>query len=179
MLLGFIFGFNMRLGRLHFFLSTIGAAIVMTVISFAIAWGAYQDTPRGMPLSLDSMKWPLVFAVILFGWFSLTLQSMRVRDIGWDPVCVIPGWIAFTIVDKLLAAKFPALALGHQAHTTIIGAIVNLVLFLALMFWPSGDYHDSSPTFDSRPTPDRPAPSGGAASRVARVANGEFGRRTF
>jgi uncharacterized membrane protein YhaH (DUF805 family) len=179
MLLGFIFGFNARLGRLHFFLSTIAAAIVMTVIPFAIAWGAYQDTPRGAPLSLDSMKWPLVFAVILFGWISLTLQSMRVRDIGWDPVCVIPGWIAFTIVDKLIADKFPVLSLGHQAHSSIIGAVVNLVLFLALLFWPSGDYDDSTPTFDTRQKPDRPTHTGDAASRIARASNGEFGRRTF
>ena len=25
---------------------------------------------------------------------SLQLQCMRIRDIGWDPVCVMPGWFA-------------------------------------------------------------------------------------
>jgi hypothetical protein len=36
-MLGFLFGFNARLGRLHYFLSTIGLAVVMTAVCFAIA----------------------------------------------------------------------------------------------------------------------------------------------
>src|SRR6267142_2121578 len=51
-MLGFLFGFNARLGRMHYFLSTIGLAVVMTAVCLVIAGYAIQFTPGGMPLSL-------------------------------------------------------------------------------------------------------------------------------
>ena len=174
-MLGFLFGFNARLGRLHFFLATIAVAVLMTAICFAIAGHAFQN--RAIP-SLNS--WQIVAAAILFIWLSLTLQSMRIRDIGWDPVCVIPGWIAVAIIDGLVASKIPAMALGHQQPGTIVGALVNLALFLALLFWPSCEHDNSAATpGGSFRMPDLPVRSSATAtaSRVARVANGEFGRR--
>jgi hypothetical protein len=54
-----------------------------------------------------------------------------------------------------------------------------LALFLALLFWPSSEHDNSAPT-SGEPfrTPDLPSRGpAAAASRVARVANGEFGRR--
>jgi hypothetical protein len=104
---------------------------------------------------------------------------MRIRDIGWDPVCVIPGWIAVAIIDGLVAGKIPAIALGGQ-HGTIVGALVNLALFLALLFWPSSEHDNSAtPSGGSFRMPDLPSrsPAAATASRVARVANGEFGPR--
>jgi hypothetical protein len=72
------------------------------------------------------------------------------------------------------------LSLGSEHHGTAVGALANLVLFLALLFWPSGDDQSSPPTFGEMRRPD-PSPRGGgtisvAAQRVAR-ASGEFGRR--
>ena len=175
-MLGFLFGFNARLGRLHFFLATIAAAVLMTAVCFAIAGHALQNA-RGVTPSLSS--WQIIAAAILFIWLSLTLQSMRIRDIGWDPVCVIPGWIAVAIIDGLLASKIPAIALGHQQPGTIVGALVNLALFLALLFWPSTEHDHSAPTSGgSSRMPDLPSRGPATApSHVARVANGEFGRR--
>jgi uncharacterized membrane protein YhaH (DUF805 family) len=176
-MLGFLFGFNARLGRLHFFLATIAAAVLMTAITAAIAGVAFQNTPKGMIPSLTS--WQVIATAGLFCWLSVTLQSMRVRDIGWDPVCVIPGWIAATIIDGLVAGKVPALALGHGQHGTIVGALVNLALFLVLLFWPSSGQDNPTPTAgEPFRTPSLPSRSPAAtASRVTRVANGEFGRR--
>ena len=107
---------------------------------------------------------------------------MRIRDIGWDPVCVIPAWIAVLIVDKIIAGKIPAWSLGHDHNGTVVGALTNLVLFLALMFWPSGDYQE--PFNDAYRTPDRPTPrtatpSSVAAGRIARASGADFGRRSF
>ena len=180
-MLGFLFGFNARLGRLHFFLASIGVAILMTAISAAIAAVAFQNAPKGMTPSLTS--WQVIAAVILFGWMSVTLQSMRVRDIGWDPVCVIPGWIAATIIDGVVASKIPAIALAHGQHGTIVGALVNVALFLVLLFWPSGGHDYSAPAHGDRfRTPDVPsrspvAESTPAAPRISPAANGGFGRR--
>jgi uncharacterized membrane protein YhaH (DUF805 family) len=182
-MLGFLFGFNVRLGRLHYFLATIGLAVVMTAICFGIASYFIQSVPHGM-LSPESLmkSWPTIAAIVFFGWMTFTLQSMRIRDIGWDPVCVIPAWIAILIVDKVIAGKIPAWSLGQDHNGTVVGALVNLVLFLALMFWPGGNYE--GPTFGQPPQmPDRPSPRTAAGSvaadRIARATGANFGRRSF
>jgi len=182
-MLGFLFGFNARLGRLHYFLATIGLAVVMTAICFSIASYFIQSTPRGM-LSPEILlkSWPTIAAIVFFGWMTFTLQSMRIRDIGWDPVCVIPAWIAIVIVDKLIAGKIPAWSLGQDHNGTAVGALVNLALVLALTFWPSGE--NENPTYGQTPQmPDRPSsrsPAGSvAADRIARATGANFGRRAF
>jgi hypothetical protein len=120
--------------------------------------------------------------MVFFGWMSFTLHSMRIRDIGWDPVCVIPAWIAILIVDKLVAGKIPAWSLDHDHNGTIVGAMTHLVLCLALMFWPSGDGETS--TFGEPPRkpdqpPRRPQAASVAADRILRATGAQFGRRAF
>jgi uncharacterized membrane protein YhaH (DUF805 family) len=137
-MLGFVFGFNARLGRLHYFLSTIGLAVVMTIISFMIALYVVQHSPKGSPLSFEQYAAPTIGATILFLWVTINLQAMRLRDIGWNPVVVIPAWFLVVVLDALVATKIPAWAIGKGQHETVVGAAVNLVLFGVLLFWPSG-----------------------------------------
>ena len=182
-MLGFLFGFNARLGRLHYFLCSIALAVVMTGICFAIAMYAFQGNPAAMQLSTAMRSPSVIAATVLFTAVTLTLQSMRFRDIGWDPVCVIPGWIALLIVDHLIANKFPAWALGQEHQGTIVGGLVNLGLLLALTFWPSGDHDDPAPTSGwTRPTPDNSPRRGSATpiatARIARVTERQVGRWT-
>jgi uncharacterized membrane protein YhaH (DUF805 family) len=179
-MLGYLFGFNARIGRLHYFLASIGLAIVITGIIFAIASAAYHGNAKAIPMTVKQMQWPLIAVAVTFCLATLTLQSMRFRDIGWDPVCVIPGWIALMIVDYLIATKIPAVSLGPEHNGTIVGALTNLGLFLALTFWPGGSHETAAPTFGAPPSnapPRRQDTASLAASRVARVAGGEFGRR--
>jgi uncharacterized membrane protein YhaH (DUF805 family) len=181
-MLGFLFGFNARIGRLHYFLATIGLAVVMTAICFMIASYVFKHIPRGeiSPAALLS-SWPVIAAMVFFGWMTFTLQSMRIRDIGWDPVCVIPAWIAILIIDKIIAGKIPAWSLGHDHNGTVVGALTNLALLLALTFWPGGDYE--RPFNDEYRKPDKPAPridaKSVAAERIARAGKAEFGNRAF
>ena len=180
-MLGFLFGFNARLGRMHFFLGTIVLAVVMTAICFAIAGAVFQNMPRGVrPNEADLMTWPVIAAIVFFGLVTFTLQAMRIRDIGWDPVCVIPAWIAVMLVDGMVAGKFPSWSLGPDHHGTVVSALTNLVLFGALLFWPSGDYDDWTPTLGGpRATPDEPVrrQSAAPAARIAQATKAEFGRR--
>jgi uncharacterized membrane protein YhaH (DUF805 family) len=181
-MLGFLFGFNARIGRMHYFLATIALAIVMTGICFAIAGHMLQVAPRAALASSDFRTWPVLGAAALFAGITFMLQSMRFRDIGWDPVCVIPGWIAVLVIDSLIASKFPSLSLDLEQHGTIVGGLANLGLFLALLFWPSGaEEGETSASGAPSRTPDAPTRSRDAPSlatdRIARVASGEFGRR--
>jgi uncharacterized membrane protein YhaH (DUF805 family) len=137
-MLGFLFGFNARIGRLQYFLASVALAIFMTMMIFAIAFSAVHGSPglhaSAREILLSQLKWPLIAVGAIFVLMSFMLQSMRFRDIGWDPVCVIPGWIALVGIDKLIATKFPALSIGHEHHGTIVGAVVNFALVMALVF---------------------------------------------
>jgi uncharacterized membrane protein YhaH (DUF805 family) len=180
-MLGFIFGLNARLGRMQYFLSTIGLAVVMTGICYVLARDSFDATANGVPPSIDMIKGPAIIVGIVFLLVTLTLQAMRFRDIGWDPVCVIPGWFVVLLVDMVVAKKFPSLSLGAEHHGTAVGALANLALFLALLFWPSAHQEDAMPPLDEPRRPDPACGSGPAsvaAERIAR-ASGDFGRRAY
>ena len=171
-MLGFVFGLNARLGRLHFFLATIAVAIVMTAICFAIAMAVLRTTSPSMIRPEDLMRnWAIIAAMIFFGLATFTLQSMRIRDIGWDPVCVIPAWIALIIVDHVLAGRFPAWAIGQEHQGTMAGGLANLAMMLALTFWPGADSEGSYANPFEPPARAASKPSA-TNERLARVSQG-------
>jgi uncharacterized membrane protein YhaH (DUF805 family) len=140
-MLDYLFGLNARLGRLQFFIASIALAVVMTAICFVIAVSGFVHFPKGAQpqLSWAALSWPIIGAAAFFMVVTFMLQSMRIRDIGWDPVCVIGGWIAVMVIDVIVATKIPALALGPGHHATIVSSFVNLAMTGVLLFWP-GDH---------------------------------------
>lgn len=138
--LDLVFGLNSRLGRLQFFLATLVLAVVMTAICVAIAMSVLRSVTLANIRPDDILKSSgIIAAMVFFALATVTLYSMRFRDIGWDPVCVVPAWIALMFVDYVVAMKFPAYAIGQEHTGTIVGGIANLVLTLALLFWPGRD----------------------------------------
>ena len=171
-MLGVVFGLNARLGRLHFFLATIVLAIVMTAICFAIAMAVLRTTSPSMVRPEDlTRNWAIIGAMVFFGLATFMLQSMRLRDIGWDPVCVIPAWIALMIVDHVVAGRFPAWAIGEEHQDTTVGALINLGLLLALTFWPSAESGGVS-TNPFAPSARAAGKSSASEQRIARVSQG-------
>jgi hypothetical protein len=149
-MLNFVFGFGARLGRLHYFLSTIGLAVVITIISFMLALYVVRHSPKGSSFSFEQHALTAICATILFLWATINLQSIRIRDIGWDPVVVIPAWFLVLVVDALVATKTPAWAIGDGQHETIVGATVNVAFFGVLLFWPSCLDGGARPEFGKR-----------------------------
>jgi hypothetical protein len=181
-MLGFLFGFNARLTRMHYFLSTIALAVAMTAVCFAIAMYVVQRTPRAEISAADLMIWPSVLAIAAFCWMTLPCSACASGTSDGTRSALFRRWIAILIVDHIVATKFPSWAVGPEHQSTIVGGLVNLILFLALMFWPSGDYESSS-FGGTLKKPDKPAQKTDAASvtaaRIARATGAEFGRRGF
>jgi hypothetical protein len=180
-MLGFLFGFNARLGRLYFVLGIIALAVVSVAIDLALSPYTIQQLASGAKPPANPFAWPLIVPTVGFLLIKYTLKSMRIRDMGWDPVCVIPAWIALGIVDSVIASKVPAWSIGHGHHGTIVGTIINFALLLAVTFWPSGGFEAPSPTSGgSQRTPgpsQRSNASSLPAARMARATGAGFGRR--
>ena len=134
-MLDHLFGLNARLGRLQYLLALIGLGVAMFVVSLAFIASGGLYIPKGQHLTWQMLSWPLASVVALFVVATVMLQAMRVRDIGWDPVVVMAGWLAITFIDAIVGVKL----LGPDHFGTIIGAIVNFVMTGILLFWPGSD----------------------------------------
>jgi len=136
-MLGFFFGFHARLGRLHFFFACIIFAVIAAFFAVSIAGFVYRSISAvgGRPSALTLV--PVFFLLALVVWGAIALTSMRVRDIGWNPVYVLPVWWLFIAIDTYVAITMPQWSIGHGKPTTMVGAALTLVVNLALIFWPS------------------------------------------
>jgi hypothetical protein len=130
--------------------------------------------------SLSEMTWPAIGITVVFTYMMLMLQSMRIRDIGWNPVYVLPAWMAIPIIDKLVADNIPAWAVGPGVSGTSVGSAINVGLVLALIFWRGEDKEGPAfreiprvPDIQQQRTDTRSTP----AERIARATGAEFGRR--
>lgn len=179
-MLDILFGFNARIGRLKYFLLTIAFGVVSGILFTPIAYYAYKHgmldwvNERATPKSIWSMGWPVVSFVVfsMAGYFMLA--AMRFRDIGWDPILMVSGWIAVTALDPVLASRVPAMAL-EKHDGTVIGGLINLILTVILLFWPGSEYVPSPPVFDKPAPPRASSTSTVSSERIARAT--QFGRR--
>jgi hypothetical protein len=55
LMLGFIFGFNARIGRLRYFLATLALAVVMAAVAYGLAISVPRLVPKGAIPSIDDL----------------------------------------------------------------------------------------------------------------------------
>ncbi len=172
------FSLGGRIGRLRFFLDSLALAAGCVVLAILLVVLAAPVRHAALGFAFFGLCAVLVAAPVL--WVSLSLYARRWRDIGLDPLYLIPGWIVLEIADALVAARVPAWSLAEHGGTAL-GALVNAGLTLALFFWPGREGADAAPPTISRATrlaslglaaPEAPRPAGGRPA-----ARRGFGRR--
>jgi len=129
-----LFGFGGRVTRLQFLLSCIAVAAA-GLLAGELAFGGLgpaDGRDSGAPHFILSIA-PLLLLFLC----AASLQARRFRDMGWDPLYVIPGWIAINAIDRLVALQHPNLAMSGGFHQTLLGLIANGLLWAALLLWPS------------------------------------------
>jgi uncharacterized membrane protein YhaH (DUF805 family) len=146
-MLDYIFGFNARLGRMAYIGACFALGLMMGVLFAVVIMIEHHAGPGRFSMFYANIKtwsWPMLIllAAMLYG--SLALQSMRIRDIGWDPVCVISAWMAAIFIDSSVAMLFPEYSMPRaQLPGTLAGGLVNLAGGAVLLFWPSGSQQTS------------------------------------
>lgn len=157
-----LFSFRGRINRLRYFLSVLGlgmAAGLLAVVGVIMiaGHGDLRDN-LGALATLGPLLLLALLILPVFLWISLSLQARRFRDIGWNPLYVIPAWIMADVIDFMLAKAVPALAIGKLHNQTLIGGLIGLVLSSALLFWPGRAGDDPEAGAETRwPEPSAPA----------------------
>ncbi|WP_424630311.1 DUF805 domain-containing protein [Bradyrhizobium sp. SYSU BS000235] len=147
-MLDYIFGFNARMGRLAYFKANVALFIVAWIAFTILIMAGLHPIMTAKTASFAHIQtWPMMVAFITFFLINLSLNCMRIRDIGWDPVCVVPAWIAAILVDCAVATYFPEWSIGHERFSgTIVGGLLKITGSAVLLFWPSGDHSPSMQT---------------------------------
>ena len=184
-----VFSFSGRINRLQYFASIVAltAALFVPVLVIGLGLLAHGGVGARPPLAtLALMGLFFLIAIPPFLWVSFSLQARRFRDIGWNPLYVIPGWLVFQVLDRVIAQFVPALSVGPLHAQTWIGLLVSLGLAGALLFWPgrAEDDDDAPATGTSWMRPSTPPPAAPATTATytpapspAAASTPRFGRR--
>lgn len=182
-----VLGFGGRLGRLEYFLACMALGFLTSLLVLALVLGfrPHGESMAGVRETMPPGLLTMLLLVVLpfYLWFSLAFQAKRIRDIGWNPVLVLPGWIAVVAFGMIGAHAIPGLAL--------VGGLFNLGMALCLLFWPSrptgdgiwygGSYHGDLPDDGAdRAPPPAPRPAAARTPPPAPAftpAPSGFGRR--
>ncbi|HXQ11453.1 MAG TPA: DUF805 domain-containing protein [Caulobacteraceae bacterium] len=166
-MLAAVFSFRGRINRLQYFGGLVGLFLSFVVAGLAAVLSigdlrlVEQEPTRVLPLLAIAL-----IAVPLWIWVSLSLQARRIRDIGLNPLFVIPAYLLFEAIDQAIGTSMagaPVASLTSVAsmmpHHTVLQPVVDLAYSLALLFWP-GRARDAPPAAswaDNVKLPDPPA----------------------
>jgi uncharacterized membrane protein YhaH (DUF805 family) len=186
-MLGFIFGFNARLGRLAYFLSCIAFGVGLMVLGILLILGFQHSGASGVRPGVGTAA-GVIIGVILALWLANCLVSMRIRDMGWNPAIVLPVLWVILATDAYVAILVPGWALPGKHYGTVFGSALNFVFNLAVMFWPGTGYDASvvnirdtlnshgEPSLRPSNTATKPAPQPVAVTKQPASGRKAFGR---
>jgi uncharacterized membrane protein YhaH (DUF805 family) len=139
-----VFSFRGRLNRRQYFLGNLAIGAVLALLGAALI-GFSERAPTARPtLAMDLEAALLVIAAPLAVWSALSLQARRLRDIGLEPLLVMPLWMA---------------TLGLAQSWPMMAASISLALFACLYAWPGRRGGLSANFDDHRITTFEPAPA--------------------
>jgi len=130
------------MGRLQYFLWTVifGPLLFSVAACIGIFFIVFVLDVDNKDPTFYALVAP--FVIMLF-WVALSLQAVRIRDIGWRPGVIIPVMFAINFLDFGVAYLAPSLADGTGLHT-IVPTIIGILYALVLQFTPT-DGHEMVP----------------------------------
>jgi len=152
---GEFFGFDGRIDRLGY----LGRSIVMVVVLGALTGVALWVTtfildPYGLTGATGADGDIITGAFLLGLWSSFALATRRLRDIGLEPVHIVPLYAALWVVNAVLLE--PLSRLQPREFGMLEGGWIALQWLGAapLLFWPAstrqlvgpGEYSHAEPT---------------------------------
>lgn len=135
--IGELFGFEGRISRLGYFWRSV--AVVIGIVALALG-GAAVTLSLVRPLGLgdyeEASRWLTIAVVLLVLWSSFALASRRLRDMGLEPVHILPLFAALWVINTVLLE--PLSRLHPDSFGVIEGswAMLQAAAAIPLLFWP-------------------------------------------
>ena len=129
-----LFSFRGRLTRLEFLGWSFGATFIF--IGVAVLFIVLGVIDGRMSAAVTGLI-AIVAVVVAALWSGLALQVKRIRDMGFGPLMVIGGLMAFEVIDTLMLRRFVHLSFFPGGLHTAVGELVQLAFLGVLLFWPS------------------------------------------
>jgi uncharacterized membrane protein YhaH (DUF805 family) len=132
-----LFGFEGRIGRLGYLCRFVGVLILVLALALE---GSAALMRLVRPLGLgeyDQASRSLTIAVaLLVLWSNLALASRRLRDMGLEPVHILPLFVALWVVNTVLLEPISRLHPGSYGMLETSWAALQAAAALPLLFWP-------------------------------------------
>jgi uncharacterized membrane protein YhaH (DUF805 family) len=144
-MLAAVFSFRGRINRLQYFGGLVGLFVSVLVAALvAVLSVGDLSALRDQPSRLVPVLLIAVLAVPVWVWISLSIQARRIRDIGLNPLLVIPACLVVETIVHAFGASVPA-----GAPTASLGAVLSMLVdfaySLGLLFWPGRPHDDGQP----------------------------------
>jgi uncharacterized membrane protein YhaH (DUF805 family) len=132
-----LFSFEGRISRVGYLWRMMGVGLGMGVLAFAgrtlltafvrpSGLGAYDAGAHGLAVGI----------VLLVIWSSAAVTTRRVRDMGLEPVHILPAYIALWIVYTQLLQPLSQLRADKDGLLLIGWAAMQALPPLSLLLWP-------------------------------------------
>jgi|SRR5580698_618750 uncharacterized membrane protein YhaH (DUF805 family) len=134
---GELFGFEGRVGRQGYLWRMLFVGLGIGALAFA---GGVLLSAGVRPMGLgrfESGSRALAFVIAFLAmWSSAALASRRVRDMGFEPVHVVPAYLTLWVVYTLLLHPLIQLRPAMFGLLTACWAMLQVAPMLWLLFWP-------------------------------------------
>lgn len=151
---GEFFGFDGRLDRFGFlWRNVIMAAVVAALAGGGIWFNTYVLDPDGLTGGADLNGEILTGAFLLGFWSSFALSTRRLRDIGLEPIYIVPLYAALWVVNEVLLEPMSRLDPRGFAALENLWAAMQVVAAIPLLLWPSSKRQLSGPAEYTRSEP--------------------------
>ncbi len=136
--IGEFFGFEGRISRLGYFWRSLGLAI--GVLALALG-GAAALTRLVRPMGLgeyeDGSRCLTIAVALMALWSSFALASRRLRDMGLEPVHIVPLFAALWVVNTELLQPLSRMRPDSFGLLEGSWAMLQVAAALPLLLWPS------------------------------------------
>ena len=147
------FGFDGRLDRVgYLWRSLVMAALLAAVAGGAIWFNTYVLDPDSLTggSGLDN---EIPTGALLAGasWSCFALTTRRLRDIGLEPIYIVPLCAALWVINEVLLEPMSRLDPRDFAPLEGLWMVLQWVTAIPLLLWPSSNRQMTAPTEFARP----------------------------
>jgi uncharacterized membrane protein YhaH (DUF805 family) len=133
-----LLGFEGRISRLGYFWRSV--AVVIGIVALALGGAAAASSlvrPLGLGDYEEASRWLATTVLLLVLWSSFALASRRLRDMGAEPVHILPLFAALWVVNTVLLEPLSRMHPGGFGILEGSWAVLQTAAAIPLLFWPS------------------------------------------